>query len=269
MRILVINSKGGSGKTTFALNVAVPFLFERNSKVVNYIDVDAANKEALNIESSLIKPYVIKPPEELKTLRIPKNSVIDVGGNINALQTLDILDKTEKLRRIDLVAIPLAKGEQDAYNAVEIYQTLRNKYSYKRKIIFVLSQAVDTENYKREFFEFFGFSSLYKGIIENIRKEDRNIFIVPYSNEIRRVKSIFGKLPYEFHTENKNRLEELVEKLEEVEDKLDELEENSEIQREEIQKLKNKYEIITDIIFATKMLESFFDFIRKQYPILE
>lgn len=268
MRILVINSKGGSGKTTFALNVAVPFLSEKSSKAVNYIDVDVANKEALNVESSLINPHVIKP-EELKSFRIPKNSVIDVGGNINALQTLDILDKTEKLRRIDLVAIPLAKGEQDAYNAVEIYQTLRHRYAYKGKIVFVLSQVVDTENYEREFFEFFGFSSLYKGVIKSINKNDRNIFIVPYSNEIRRVKSIFGKLPYEFYTENKNRMEELVEKLEEIEDKLDEFEENSEIPKEEIQKLKDRYEIITDIIFATKMLESFFGFIKEQYSVLE
>ncbi len=249
MRVLVINSKGGSGKTTFALNVAVPLLLQKGAEVVNYIDVDIANREALNIQSEVIIPH-LWVPEDLKEKRIPRWSVVDVGGNLNALQTLDILDKTEKLRRIDLVAIPLAKGEQDAYNALEVYNRLR-KFSYEGPIIFVLSQVVEWKRYEKEFFEFFGFGKI-QGVIEQIPEQDRNIFLMPYSNELRRVKALYGLTIYEFLNKNLPRLEEFVQKLYTLEDKLDELDPNS----EEYLNATQEYELVSDLIYSIKVLSS-------------
>jgi hypothetical protein len=262
MRILVINSKGGTGKTTFALNIALPYLHKKGASNIQYWDVDIANKEALNINSELFSLKVLNP-EELKELRIPKNTVLDVGGNINALQTLELLDATEKIRRFDVVVIPLAKGEQDATNAVEIYNAVKNT-SFQGKFIFALSSVVDPENYKREFFEFFGATS-YPGKVEQIAEEDRNIFIVPYSTEIRRVKTLYGVLPYEFYLKNINKLEDLVKKLMEIEDKLDELDETS----EEYKELEQKYNLLSDRIYSTKQLEKFFKFTEKQYNLFE
>ncbi len=262
MRILVINSKGGSGKTTFALNVALPYLHKQGASNIQYWDIDIANKEALNVSSKLFDLKVLNP-EELKEVRIPKNTVLDVGGNINALQTLELLDATEKIRRFDIIAIPLAKGEQDASNAVEIYKAVKNT-SFRGKFIFVLSSVVDTENYKREFFEFFGATD-YPGKIEQITEEDRNIFIVPYSTELRRVKTIYGTLPYEFYLNHIEKLDTLVKKLMEVEDKLDEVNENS----EEYKELERKYNLLSDRIFSTKQLKKFYEFIEKQYKIFE
>jgi len=250
MRVLVINSKGGSGKTTFALNVAVPLLLSKGASKVNYIDVDVANREGLNIQSETIEIHLWKP-EDLKERRIPKWSVIDVGGNLNALQTLDILDKTEKLRRIDLVAIPLAKGEQDAYNALEIYKQLK-EFGYSGKVLFVLSQVVDWERYKKEFFEFFGFAH-FKGVINEIAQADRNLFLMPYSNELRRVKALYGKTVYDFLTENLPRLEEYTNQLYELEDQLDEGEE------EEVKELEEKYELLSDLIYTTKVLKGLWE----------
>jgi len=258
MRILVINSKGGSGKTTFALNVAVPLLLSKGASKVNYIDVDVANREALNIRSDVIETHLWKP-EDLKEKRIPKWSVVDVGGNLNALQTLDVLDKTEKLRRIDLVAIPLAKGEQDAYNALEVYKQLK-EFGYSGKILFVLSQVVDWERYKKEFFEFFGFAN-FRGIINEIEEVDRNIFLMPYSNELRRIKAIYGKTVYDFLAENLPRLEEYTQKLYELEDELDEAEE------EKIKELEEKYELLSDLIYTTKVLRGLWE--RKIKPQME
>ena len=262
MRILTINSKGGCGKTTFALNVALPYLHKQGASDIQYWDIDIANKEALNVSSKLFELKVLNP-EELKEVRIPKNTVLDVGGNINALQTLELLDATEKIRRFDIIAIPLAKGEQDAINAVETYKAVKNT-SFRGKFIFVLSSVVDTENYKREFFEFFGATS-YPGKIEQIAEEDRNIFIVPYSTELRRVKTIYGALPYEFFLSNFEKLEKLVEKLLEIEDKLDELDENS----DEYKELELKYSLLSDRIYSTKQLKKFYDFIEKQYNLFE
>jgi len=71
---------------------------------------------------------------------------------------------------------------------------------------------MSTDNLKREFFEFFGATD-YPGKIEQITEEDRNIFIVPYSTELRRVKTIYGTLPYEFYLNHIEKLDTLVKKL--------------------------------------------------------
>jgi hypothetical protein len=109
--------------------------------------------------------------------------------------------------------------------------------------------VVELKNYKREFFEFFGFGT-FEGVAKEVDEGDLNLFLMPYSNELRRVKAIYGKTIYDFVSENHPKLEEFVQKLFELEEELD---------QNPSPELEAKYEMLSDLIYSTKVLKSLWD----------
>lgn len=159
--VLVITTKGGSGKSTISQQVVAPWLYQRSGERVQLIEIDPMNYDCLSLsESSILTPTPIEP--ESVQERLPEllfsasSSVIDVGGNVTAANSLDFLSKSGVLEAIDLVLLPVSIGVQDALNAKELFSSLSGVVS----VIVVLNLAKDPEKPKPQFPFIFGYAGI-------------------------------------------------------------------------------------------------------------
>jgi flavorubredoxin len=67
-----------------------------------------------------------------------ENIIIDVGGNKTTTFVIDSLSNTGIINALDLIVIPLGDGEQDASNAIKLYNRVR-ELNNEIKIVFALS----------------------------------------------------------------------------------------------------------------------------------
>ncbi len=205
-KIVVLNAKGGVGKSTISMQVIVPYLYTRNgNRVVNYYEFDDENEDSKSfINSKLVNSKQIKVSE--KNLRDPITDIvlkeeamcIDVGANKTTTYFVSSLIDSGMIDAIDLIVIPLSDGELDAINAIELYYKIKESGS-NIKIIFILNRynelrAVDSQfdiflGDKRGFFD-------TQGFIENVLEKDRNYVTLADSDAIKYCRS-FGTTVWE------------------------------------------------------------------------
>jgi len=205
-KIVVLNAKGGVGKSTISMQVIVPYLYTRNgNRVVNYYEFDDENEDSKSfINSKLVNSKQIKVSE--KNLRDPITDIvlkeeamcIDVGANKTTTYFVSSLIDSGMIDAIDLIVIPLSDGELDAINAIELYYKIKESGS-NIKIIFILNRynelrAVDSQfdiflGDKRGFFD-------TQGFIENVLEKDRNYVTLADSDSIKYCRS-FGTTVWE------------------------------------------------------------------------
>lgn len=162
MNVLVVTTKGGSGKSTIAQQVLAPMLSSAlTDSVVKLVEIDPMNWDCLSLaESRLFEPVALRPEEapekipELLFSGVPL--VIDVGGNITAKDSLDFLTKSAALEAVDLVVIPSSFGKQDVLNARSLYEQL----SVVAPTVVALNMAKDPEKPKAQFPFFFGYAEI-------------------------------------------------------------------------------------------------------------
>ncbi len=205
-KIVVLNAKGGVGKSTISMQVIVPYLYTRNgNRVVNYYEFDDENEDSKSfINSKLVNSKQMKVSD--KNLRDPITDIvlreefmcIDVGANKTTTYFVSSLIDSGMIDAIDLIVIPLSDGELDAINAIELYYKIKESGS-NVKIIFILNRynelrAVDSQfdiflGDKRGFFD-------TQGFIENVLEKDRNYVTLADSDAIKYCRS-FGTTVWE------------------------------------------------------------------------
>ena len=147
-KIMIINTKGGSSKSTFALQVAATY-FLKNGEAVKLIEFDDENRDSENFVYSSVKTKQIKVEDGKymsDTLREEllngddgySNIIFDVGGNKTTIHVLNGFKKSMLFSKVDLIIIPMSGGSQDFQNAVKTYNLVKE---FNIPIIFGLSRV--------------------------------------------------------------------------------------------------------------------------------
>lgn len=212
MKIITINSKGGVGKSTTSMQVIAPFLYEIiGNKKVKFVELDDENQDSTTFaRSELVDAQQIQitgTDLDSKLLDIivdNDNIIIDVGGNKTTTFVIDSLSNTGIINALDLIVIPLGDGEQDASNAIKLYNRVRDLNS-DIKIVFALSRVDSSMDLEMQFFDFFGDKQGRVddrvGLIDKIAATDQNIIKIRNS-EVIKYSRAFGITAYELSDKN-------------------------------------------------------------------
>jgi cellulose biosynthesis protein BcsQ len=200
MNIVIINSKGGVGKSTISMQVATTYIFQATGKKVNHFEFDDENQDNVSFaKSSIINVFTKQVTKTNLTNTLcdilvdNENVVIDIGANKTTVYLIEALLKSGMVFDIDLFLIPLTDGESDAKSAIKIYKQIKT-INKDAKIIFVLNRAIPTKDVKSQFDIFLGDPrSIFNecGLIEEIPKKDRHIVTLEDSEVIKYSKN-FG-----------------------------------------------------------------------------
>lgn len=212
MKVIIINSKGGVGKSTTSMQVIAPFLYQHiGNKKVNFVELDDENQDSTTFaRSELVEAQQIQitgTDLDSKLLDIivdNENIIIDVGGNKTTTFVIDSLSNTGIINALDLIIIPLGDGEQDASNAIKLYNRVR-ELNNEIKIVFALSRVDSSMDLEMQFFDFFGDKQGRvddrDGLIDKIKPEDQNIIKIRNS-EVIKYSRAFGITAYELSDKN-------------------------------------------------------------------
>jgi cellulose biosynthesis protein BcsQ len=226
-KIVVINTKGGVGKSTISVQIGVTYLYAKTRQRVDHFEFDDENQDAAAFyDSSILNIHHEKVGRaELRekitdTLIDYENVVIDVGANKTATKFLDALIDSGMLNMVDLIIIPLMDGENDATSAANTYFKIREA-NKDVKIIFALNRVNTTRDLKAQFNIFLGdprevFNNC--GIIESILPNDRNYIQLTDSDTIKYSKN-FGKSVWELAKVDRDLEDELKKAIIEKKDK--------------------------------------------------
>jgi hypothetical protein len=186
LKIAIISSKGGVGKSTISMQLITPYLFERNNNLpVNHYEFDDENNDSssfgasrlslrnqINVASPLLR-------EDLADIFAKDESIcLDVGGNKTTMKVIEALNESGMINFLDLVVIPILDGEQDGINASFIYSVLKG-YNENLKFLFVLNRVKEAKYVKYQFENYFGD---VRGIFKNINAVVDNLFQNDYEN---------------------------------------------------------------------------------------
>lgn len=161
-KILVINTKGGVGKTTASVELFAPYLFLNNDmQKVGVYSFDEENFLNSFYESSEIlfinshKVNNVDMEDKLGDIILEqKPIVIDVGANKTTTITLKALENTGLIHAFDIIAIPITDGEQDVLNAKSVYNSIK-RMDKQIQVVFVLSRYVQDRDLFLQFESFF------------------------------------------------------------------------------------------------------------------
>lgn len=158
MIYITVSGKGGVGKSTFSNQILSSYLYLKNNKKINLVEIDDENNDNATFSKTEIMNCQIIPTNKIKMMDeiffSNEDTIIDVGGNKTASIFLDEMKKVKEFENI-VWFIPLGSGEQDNLNALETYNEIK-MMDEKAKIIFVLSRANNLNDLEWEFLNFFG-----------------------------------------------------------------------------------------------------------------
>ena len=198
MIIAVINTKGGSSKSTVAFQVvASMFLYQKKS--VKLIEFDDENRDSETFSNSKIESTQIEigNGDDLDNILRDtllsdesENLVIDVGGNKTTTLIIDGLRKTRLYRKIDLFIIPMSGGYQDLINAKKSFEMVKQ---FNVPTIFALSRV---RNPKRLHFQYGEFFRLFPNekyfiltdsdVIDLSRTQKKSVYEIAYDTQTKK-----------------------------------------------------------------------------------
>ena len=162
LKIMIVSSKGGVGKSTVSMQLIAPYLYDKSNEVVSFYEFDDENNDSLSYGASqLTKREIVEVHSNILRERlmdictIDENACLDIGGNKTTTMVLDALNDTGMVHYIDLAVIPLLEGEQDAINASVTYATLKSM-NPELTVIFALNRAKNHRYINYQFDNFFG-----------------------------------------------------------------------------------------------------------------
>jgi len=159
MKIMVINTKGGASKSTFAFQVLGTYFLEK-SEDGELIELDDENKDSNIFEESEIKTSTAlvgqNRDDVSQTLKEvfekEGNLIFDIGGNKTTTLVLEALQRTRLYHLVDLFLIPMSGGSQDYINAKRTYEILEK---FNKPIVFGLSRVRRIDRIRIQYQEFF------------------------------------------------------------------------------------------------------------------
>ena len=215
LKIIVVSSKGGVGKSTVAMQIVAPYLYtNNNNKPINFYEFDDENIDSLSYGASKLTKREPIDVEEfilmdkfIDILSSNKHCCIDVGGNKSTTMCLDALNDCGMGEMIDIAIIPLLDGEQDAINAKNVYSKLK-ECSPDIKILFALNRVNNPKYIKYQFENFFGdirgiFDDEY-AIINHIQENEKNNYISIDNNDVIKFSRKFGITVYEIAAQDRD-----------------------------------------------------------------
>jgi len=231
LKVLILSSKGGVGKSTLAMQVITPYLYEKNNKdKINFFEFDDENVDLLsyggselsNREAIDVEEFVIMD-KFIEILSKEQCCCIDVGGNKSTTLCLDTLNDCGMINEIDLVVIPLLDGEQDAVNAKKVYIQLL-EMSPDINVAFALNRVKNAKFVEYQFDNFFGD---VRGIFDNkdavlnlVQPEHKNNYIIIEDSDIIKYSRKFGMTIYEIAAQQRDFISEFKETQKEKEKKI-------------------------------------------------
>ncbi len=207
LKIMVISSKGGVGKSTITMQLVAPYLYDRMNKQVSFYEFDDENSDCLSYgDSMLTSRKVVEISTSVLREQITdiitkdETACFDVGGNKTTTLVIDALAENGMLHFIDLVVIPLLDGQQDGINASVVYSILKGMRP-ELKFLFVLNRAKNHRYIQYQFDNYFGD---IRGIFNDntsiknyLFDEDIDKYIVMLDDEIIKYSRQFGLTIYE------------------------------------------------------------------------
>lgn len=147
MIVMVVNTKGGVGKSAFSMQLVAPYLLSRFGNA-SLFEVDDYNFDASDYDSSMVECQSIRVGNEIdraaETLRIElsgKNAVIDVGGNETAGSLIEAIGKNRLYHTFGAIIIPVTQTGKDVENAEKTLAMIKEQFrGYKGKVFLGLTR---------------------------------------------------------------------------------------------------------------------------------
>jgi hypothetical protein len=208
LKILVVSSKGGVGKSTVSMQVVAPYLYEKNNNTpIKFYEFDDENIDSLSYGGSNLTTREAIDVEEfvimdkfIDILSHDQFCCIDVGGNKSTTLCLNTLEDCGLISQIDLAVIPLLDGEQDAINAKTIYDRLKSIDS-NMKIAFALNRVKSIKFAPYQFDNYFGdVRELFDdkdAIINHLEISEKENYITIEDSDMIKYSRKFGMTIYE------------------------------------------------------------------------
>jgi hypothetical protein len=225
MKIMVVSSKGGVGKSTISMQLIAPYLYIHNEKKpVRFYECDDENSDSLSfgasnlIDRKLLKVDVPILREELHEIfSKPDFTCIDIGGNKSTTMVLDAMDLSGAIHFVDLAVIPILDGEQDAINASVVYSQIKSM-NPDIKFLFVLNRCKNERFLEYQFENYFGdirgiFNEKY-AVKNYLFDEDKNNYVAFLDDEVVKYSRKFGLTVYEIAKQQRDFIPELKIKVE-------------------------------------------------------
>ena len=229
LKVLVVSSKGGVGKSTVSMQVITPYLYEKNNKqAISFYEFDDENIDSLSYGASNLSNREVIDVEEyiimekfIEILSKDEYSCIDVGGNKSTSLCLSTISDCGMIGEIDLAVIPLLDGEQDAINAKKTYEKLR-ELDPSLIIIFALNRVKNQKFIEYQFDSFFGD---VRGIFDDSTSlvnyiDEKENYICVEDSDIVKYSRKFGMTIYEIAFQDRDFISEFKDANEEKQKKL-------------------------------------------------
>ncbi|MEY4503984.1 MAG: hypothetical protein RL154_276 [Pseudomonadota bacterium] len=212
LKALVINSKGGVGKSTVAMQLLAPYIYEKWQTKALLVELDDENDDAKAFAESAIidvnKLQLSKGELRNKLADLilgDRHTIFDIGANKTSSETLKALCDSGMIFAINLIIIPLMDGEQDALNAATTYFYIRD-IAKKVPIIFALNRHNTSRDIRSQFDNFLGDERGFfdeGGVIANFQTNDR-LYITLADSDVIKYARKFGISVYELAKMNKD-----------------------------------------------------------------
>ena len=227
MKILVLNPKGGAGKSTTAIQLIAPYIYHYTKKKVPYFEFDLHNDDISTFKKSMIiEPHLYQSEKEIPTLlddlEFSEDAIVDVGGNQSTNILLNNFAWTETLGNFHLVVCPFGDSDLDMTGALEMYQLLKKDWDFNFLSVLCRAQNLDDDVIHDQFFNFFGDTQHLidgrEGFIEKFDESDRSFVTIPVDKSLVMSRA-FGKTVYEIGKKSRDQFKTAKEQAQKNHDK--------------------------------------------------
>jgi len=152
--ILVINTKGGSGKSTTSMQLLAPWVLERTGKAA-VVELDDENHDSADFTDSAIHSERVRVGQEvdaefaideLMARTDDAYVVADIGGNRTSAMALQHIGARGYDAFIDMIVVPVSGPGQDVLNAKKTLDHVRELMpDYAGKILMVMTRTTSTD----------------------------------------------------------------------------------------------------------------------------
>ncbi len=168
--VIVVNTKGGAGKSTTAMQIVSTY-FLAKGQGVELLELDNQNQDAKIFSKSKIKTQQINVDANAKDLNQTvrdlflsenkNNRAMDIGGNATTFNFLKSLKSTHMHNMVDLFVVPMSGGSQDLKNAKDTLQMILSMNN-NAKVLFALSRVRNPKRVQFQYGDFFNDEELTK-----------------------------------------------------------------------------------------------------------